>query len=282
MQQQQVKMEMKKRMKVCSVRSCTQQYTRMFTFPQEKKDKKRMMQWVEACDHPNLLILPPEKLKFWVICSSHIEEKYFMRKRLTTSAVPTLYLLVSEAASIKIKQQETLMEIPEEEEECKPDCTGGMDTKCGIVGHVDFTALPGPSGEMQCNDLGRLSLQEDKPLHNADCVVLGREHQRSEAQKGHKGNILKMLKDNIVEKPLQQRIYSAVAAVWKAARQCKRRQMATKDRIKKIEHLVQVGVCQVLENLPTRDDFRLDAQRGKTHLWTTLHGRGKGISFKYL
>nr|XP_034195126.1 uncharacterized protein LOC117611281 [Osmia lignaria] len=100
-----------------------------------------------------------------------------MRKRLTTSAVPTLHLPVSEAASIKTEQQETRMEIPEEEHKCKPDCTGGMDTKSGIVKHVDFTALPGPSGEMQCNNLGRLSLQEDKSLHNADCAVLGREHQ---------------------------------------------------------------------------------------------------------
>ena len=171
-----------------------------------------------------------------------------------------IYYTVSEAISIKIEQQETRMEIPEEEEEYKPDCTGGMDTKSGIMGHVDFTALPGPSGEMQCNDSGRLSLKEDKPLHNADCVVLGRKHQRSEAQKGHKGNILKMLKDNIVEKPLQQRIYSVVAAVLKAARQCKRRQMATKDRIKKIEHLMQVGVCQVLENLPTPLHAMISAQ----------------------
>ncbi|XP_046145943.1 uncharacterized protein LOC123989265 [Osmia bicornis bicornis] len=259
MQQQQVKMEMKKRMKVCSVRGCTQRYLRMFTFPQEKKDKKRMMQWVEACDNPNSLMLPPEKLKFRVICSSHFEEKYFMTKRLTTSAVPTLYLPVSEAASIKI-EQDTRMEIPEEEEECKPDCTGGVDDKSGIVGHVEYTAVPGPSREIQCNDLDRLSLKEEKPLHNADCAVPGREHQRSQAQKGQKGNILKMLRDNIVEKPLQQRVYSAVAAVLKTARQCKRRQMATKDRIKKIERLVQVGVCQVLENLPTPLHAMISAQ----------------------
>ncbi|XP_034195126.2 uncharacterized protein LOC117611281 [Osmia lignaria lignaria] len=137
----------------------------------------RNYQCYQQCDNPNLLVPPPEKLKFRVIRSSYFEEKYFMRKRLTTSAVPTLHLPVSEAASIKTEQQETRMEIPEEEEECKPDCTGGMDTKSGIVRHVDFTALPGPSGEMQCNDLGRLSLQEDKSLRNADCAVLGREHQ---------------------------------------------------------------------------------------------------------
>ncbi|XP_046141602.1 uncharacterized protein LOC123987764 [Osmia bicornis bicornis] len=69
-----------------------------------------------------------------------------------------------------------------------------------------------------------------------------------------------MLRDNIVEKPLQQRVYSAVAAVLKTARQCKRRQMATKDRIKKIERLVQVGVCQVLENLPTPLHAMISAQ----------------------
>ncbi|XP_029053572.2 uncharacterized protein LOC114881097 [Osmia bicornis bicornis] len=69
-----------------------------------------------------------------------------------------------------------------------------------------------------------------------------------------------MLKDNIVEKPLQQRIYSAVAAVLKAARPCKRWQMTTKDRIKKIEHLVRVGVCQVLENLPTPLHAMISAQ----------------------
>nr|XP_034192171.1 uncharacterized protein LOC117609669 [Osmia lignaria] len=66
-----------------------------------------------------------------------------------------------------------------------------------------------------------------------------------------------MLKDNTVEKPLQQRVYSAVAAVLKAARQYKRRQMATKDRIKKVH---QVGVCQVLENLPTSLHAMISAQ----------------------
>ncbi|XP_076546071.1 uncharacterized protein LOC143305639 [Osmia lignaria lignaria] len=108
---------------------------------------KRMVQWVEACDNPNLSLLSPEQLKSQVICSSHFEQKYIMMKKLTMSAVPTLNLPLSEAASIKIEQQDTRMEIPEEEEECKPDCTGGIDSKSGIMGHVDFTALLGPSGD---------------------------------------------------------------------------------------------------------------------------------------
>ncbi|XP_029054082.1 uncharacterized protein LOC114881447 [Osmia bicornis bicornis] len=139
----------------------------MFTLPPGEKDKERMMQWVEACDNPILSLLPPEKLKYRVVCSSHFESKYIMTKKLTTSAVPTLNV------------------------SGKPDCTGGVDDKSGIVGHVEYTALPGPSREIQCNDLDRLSLKEEKPLHNGDCAVPGREHQRSQAQKG---NILKMLR----------------------------------------------------------------------------------------
>ena len=102
---------------------------KMFSFPSAEKDKKRIM---------------------------HFDKKYVMTKKLTTSAVPTLNLSV--AASIKIEQQDTRIQIKEEEEECKLDCTRGVDTKSGIVAYMEYTALPGPSREMAWNDLDRLSL----------------------------------------------------------------------------------------------------------------------------
>ena len=59
MQQQEEKIEIKKRKKICSIRGCINENSRIFSFPQERKDRKRKAQWVEVCDNPKSM-LPPE------------------------------------------------------------------------------------------------------------------------------------------------------------------------------------------------------------------------------
>ena len=90
--QQQEKIQVKNGKKRCCVRGCPSKDIRMFTFPSSETNNKRMLQWVEACGRPDLWLLPFEKLKFRSVCCLHFEQKYFLNKKLSTSAVPTRHL----------------------------------------------------------------------------------------------------------------------------------------------------------------------------------------------
>ncbi|XP_053989864.1 uncharacterized protein LOC128882310, partial [Hylaeus volcanicus] len=125
------------------------------------------------------------------------------------------------------------MEI-EEEEERQPVLTVGYQDNVGPGTRRDSDALA-------YNVL---------PGSSRGCTVKRNQVQPA-IRKGLKGDILKMIRSSNLTKPRKLKIYKAVARILKSARQLRRRRSSVRQRIGKIEHLVQTGFHQVLESLPT-------------------------------
>lgn len=78
-----------------SKRPCTVVTCKEFVEPGHKfptGDIQKIKEWIALSGNKELLNVSPSTIKYRVICHKHFDKKYLLNKKLTKTAVPTLFL----------------------------------------------------------------------------------------------------------------------------------------------------------------------------------------------
>lgn len=76
--------------KKCAVPDCESKQ-QLHRFPSANM-RERQLQWLAALGNKDLLLCDPDKLTNHYICRKHFEKKFWLRTKLSATAVPTIHM----------------------------------------------------------------------------------------------------------------------------------------------------------------------------------------------